>query len=92
MAHRKATGSVKNVGGSQPKYLGTKLFAGEEAKAGSVIIRQRGSRIVAGKNTSMGKDHTIFALKAGKIKFSHLRKKSFDDKVVVKKVVNVVTV
>ena len=91
MAHRKATGSVKNVGGSQPKYLGTKLFAGETAKAGSVIIRQRGSRILSGKNTSIGKDHTIFALKAGKIKFSHTRKKSFDNNVVVKKVVNVIS-
>lgn len=89
MAHRKATGSVGNVGGSQPKYLGTKLYDGEQAKAGSIIVRQRGTRILAGKNVSMGKDHTLFALKAGKVKFGTKRHTNFNSKTQVKKIVNV---
>jgi len=90
MAHRKAGGSAKNLRDSNPKYLGTKLYAGEKAKAGSVIIRQRGTRILAGKNVGMGKDHTLFALKEGTIKFGTKRKTNFNNKTVVKKTVNVI--
>ena len=70
MAHRKAGGSAKNLTDSNPKYLGTKLYAGETAKAGSVIIRQRGTKILPGNNVGMGKDHTLFAKIDGKVTFS----------------------
>ncbi len=90
MAHRKAGGSAKNLRDSNPKYLGTKLYAGEKAQAGSVIIRQRGTVLLAGKNTKMGKDHTIFALKEGKVSFGTKRKTGFNGKTVTKKVVNVI--
>ena len=90
MAHRKAGGTAKNLRDSNPKYLGTKLADGQKAQAGSVIIRQRGTVIMAGKNVSMGKDHTLFALKSGKVEFSSTRKKGFNNKTVIKKVVNVI--
>ncbi|OGI90926.1 50S ribosomal protein L27 [Candidatus Nomurabacteria bacterium RIFCSPLOWO2_01_FULL_40_15] len=90
MAHRKAGGTAKNLRDSNPKYLGTKLGDGQKAQSGSIIIRQRGTVIMAGTNVSMGKDHTLFALKPGTVKFSSKRKVSFHGKTVVKKVVNVV--
>ena len=90
MAHRKAGGSAKNLKDSNPKYLGTKLYAGEIAKAGSIIIRQRGTKILPGTNVSMGKDHTLFALKGGIVKFGTKRKIGFNGLTVVKKVVNVI--
>ena len=91
MAHRKAGGSAKNLTDSKPKYLGTKLADGQKAQAGSVIVRQRGTVIMAGINVSVGKDHTLFALKDGTVKFGTKRKTSFNGKTMVKKVVNVVT-
>ncbi|MCE9517648.1 50S ribosomal protein L27 [Candidatus Nomurabacteria bacterium] len=90
MAHRKAGGSAKNLTDSNPKYLGTKLYAGETAKAGSVIIRQRGTKILPGTNVGMGKDHTLFALKPGIVKFSTKRKINFNRTSSVKKVVNII--
>ncbi len=90
MAHRKAGGSAKNLKDSNPKYLGTKLYAGEKTQPGSIIIRQRGSRIMAGKNVSTGKDHTLFALKSGIVKFGTKRKVHFDGTTVVKRVVHVI--
>lgn len=89
MAHKKAGGTAKNLTDSNPKYLGVKLYAGEKAGIGSVLVRQRGTRILPGKNVGMGKDHTLFALKEGKINFSTKRKKTFNNKVNIKKVVNV---
>jgi len=89
MAHKKAGGSTKNLRDSNPKYLGTKLYDGEHAKVGSVIIRQRGTRILAGKNTKLGKDHTIFAIKDGTVKFTHKRKTGFNNKTKRPKVANV---
>lgn len=89
MAHRKAGGTAKNLRDSNPKYLGTKIADGQSAKAGSVIVRQRGSRILAGDNVSMGKDHTLFALVAGKVKFTLTRKTSYNGKSVKKKVANI---
>jgi large subunit ribosomal protein L27 len=91
MAHRKAGGTAKNLRDSNPKYLGTKLADGEHAQAGSIIIRQRGTVIMAGTNVSVGKDHTLFALKAGTVKFGTKRKTSFNGKTSVKKVVNVIS-
>ena len=90
MAHRKAGGSAKNLRDSNPKYLGTKLYAGQKAKAGSVIIRQRGTKIMAGHNVGTGKDHTLFALKEGIVSFRDVRKTRFDGKTLRKKVVDVV--
>lgn len=89
MAHRKAAGTARNLNDSNPKYLGTKLYAGQKAKPGSVIIRQRGSKILAGKNIGTGKDYTLFALKEGKVSFREVRKTHFDGTIVRKKVVDV---
>lgn len=90
MAHRKAGGSAKNLNDSNPKYLGVKLTHGQIAQAGSVIVRQRGTDVIPGKNVGLGKDHTIFALMGGKISFSTKRQKRFDGKIRNKKVVSVV--
>ena len=91
MAHTKAGGTAKNLTDSNAQYLGIKLYAGEKAQTGSVIVRQRGTRIMAGKNVAAGKDHTLFALTDGIVKYTHKRKKSFNNTYAVKKVVNVIT-
>ena len=90
MAHRKAGGSAKNLRDSNPKYLGVKLYSGENAQIGSIIVRQRGTKIEPGKNVGLGKDHTLFALTDGKVSFRSKRKTRFDGKTIVKKVVDVV--
>lgn len=90
MAHRKAGGTAKNLRDSNPKYLGIKLSDGQNAKSGGIIVRQRGTVIMAGLNVSVGRDHTLFALKPGTVKFGSKRKISFNGATVVKKVVNVV--
>lgn len=89
MATKKAAGSSKNLTDSNPKYLGVKLYGGEKASAGSIIVRQRGSRILPGTNVSMGKDHTLFATKPGLVTFGTKRKINIDGTVAVKKVVHV---
>jgi len=63
---------------SGPKYLGIKLFGGEKAKAGQILVRQRGSKLLAGNNVRMGKDDTLFATKEGVVRFSTKRKLGFD--------------
>jgi len=90
MAHRKAGGTAKNLRDSNPKYLGIKLTDGQKAQAGSIIVRQRGTAIMAGKNVDVGRDHTLFALKDGIVKFGTRRKTSFNGKTVVKKIINVI--
>lgn len=90
MAHRKAGGTAKNLRDSNPKYLGTKLADGEVARAGSVIVRQRGTAILAGVGVGIGRDHTLFALRSGTVKFGSKRKTSFNNKTVVKKIVSVI--
>ncbi len=90
MAHRKAQGSAKNLRDSNAQYLGTKLYDGEMAKAGGIIIRQRGTVIMPGKNVGLGKDHTLFALKAGTVKFGIKRKDGFNGRTLVKKVVHII--
>ncbi|MCK5027212.1 MAG: 50S ribosomal protein L27 [Candidatus Pacebacteria bacterium] len=89
MAHRKAGGSAKNLRDSGPQYLGVKLGDGQKAKVGSVIVRQRGTKILPEENVGMGKDHTLFALKEGTVVFGKKRKVSFNGKEVVKKTVSV---
>jgi large subunit ribosomal protein L27 len=90
MAHKKAGGSTKNLNTSQPKYLGVKLFAGEAAKIGDIIVRQRGTAMLPGKNVGLGKDHTIFALKTGFVAFRDVRKTDFTGKTKVRSAVDVV--
>ncbi len=89
MAHKKAGGSSRNLRDSNPKYLGTKLYDGQKAKPGSIIVRQRGTKIEAGKNVRVGRDHTLFAIKDGTVKFKTVRKTRFDSKIIRKKVVDV---
>ncbi len=89
MAHRKAGGSAKNLRDSNPKYLGVKLADGQKAQTGSIIVRQRGTKIEAGKGVKLGKDHTIFAIVDGIVKFRDMRKTRFNGKTVKKKAVDV---
>lgn len=90
MSKVKAGGTSKNLTDSKPKFLGVKIADGQTAKAGAIIVRQRGTRYLAGTNTDLGKDHTIFALKSGVVKFSNKRKTRFDGKTVVRKLVQIV--
>jgi large subunit ribosomal protein L27 len=69
MAHKKGAGSSRNGRDSESKRLGVKLFGGQFAKSGSIIVRQRGTRHHPGTNVGIGKDHTLFALIDGQIKF-----------------------
>ncbi|MCS7211329.1 MAG: 50S ribosomal protein L27 [Chloroherpetonaceae bacterium] len=79
MAHKKGAGSTKNGRDSNPKYLGIKAFGGEFVRAGSIIVRQRGTLYKPGQNVGLGKDHTIFALKDGWVVF----KKGKNDRTIV---------
>ncbi|MAZ67656.1 50S ribosomal protein L27 [bacterium] len=90
MAHRKAGGSAKNLRDSNPKFLGTKLADGQNAQTGSIIVRQRGTKILPGKHVGLGKDHTLFALKEGVVKFREARKTRFDGNTVRKKIVDII--
>ena len=69
MAHKKAGGSSRNGRDSESKRLGVKRYAGQTVRAGNIIIRQRGSSFHPGTNVGMGKDHTLFALTEGKVRF-----------------------
>lgn len=90
MAHRKAGGTARNLRDSNPQYLGVKISDGQKAKAGAIIVRQRGTDVLPGDNVDMGKDHTLHAKTDGTVKFGTKRKKGFDNKVVVKKIVHIV--
>ena len=70
MAHKKGAGSSKNGRESESKRLGVKIFGGQNIIAGNIIVRQRGTKHNAGKNVGVGKDHTLFALVDGKVKFT----------------------
>ncbi|MFN3827465.1 MAG: 50S ribosomal protein L27 [Micavibrio sp.] len=71
MAHKKAGGSSRNGRDSAGRRLGVKVYGGQQAIAGNIIIRQRGTEFHPGQNVGMGKDHTLFALVDGVVKFSH---------------------
>jgi large subunit ribosomal protein L27 len=73
MAHKKGAGSSRNGRDSQSKRLGVKLFGGQTAKAGNIIVRQRGTKHNPGLNVGLGKDHTLFALIDGEIEFKRKR-------------------
>ncbi len=70
MAHKKGAGSSKNGRESESKRLGVKIFGGQKAIAGNIIVRQRGTKHNPGINVGIGKDHTLFALKDGEVKFT----------------------
>ena len=70
MAHKKGQGSTRNGRDSNPQYRGVKLFGGQAAKAGAIIIRQCGTKFFAGTNVGMGKDYTLFATAAGTVQFN----------------------
>lgn len=89
MAHTKSGGSTTNIRDSQPKYLGVKLYSGEHAKAGSILVRQRGTKFLPGKNVGIGKDHTLYALREGTVNTREKRRVRFDGKVIRKKVISV---
>lgn len=92
MSTKKAGGTAKNLSDSKPKFLGVKKADGQTVKTGQVIVRQRGTKIEAGKNVKVGSDHTLFAMKDGKVAFTNMRKTRFDGKVNTKKAAHVVTV
>jgi large subunit ribosomal protein L27 len=69
MAHKKAGGSSRNGRDSAGRRLGVKKFGGEQVIGGNIIVRQRGTRVYPGANVGMGKDHTLFALEAGRVRF-----------------------
>ncbi len=78
MSKTKASGTTGLGRDSLPKYLGVKLFEGQKAKAGMIIIRQRGTKFLAGKNVKKGADDTLYAIKEGLVKFKTKRKKGFN--------------
>ena len=80
MAHTKAGGTTKLGRDSQPKYLGVKLFDGEPAKAGNIILRQRGTHFYAGPGVRRGGDDTLYAARSGKVRFTTIQKVGFDGK------------
>ncbi|GAB4439339.1 MAG: 50S ribosomal protein L27 [bacterium] len=71
MAHKKGVGSSRNGRDSEGKRLGVKRYDGQSVKAGSIIVRQRGTKVYPGKNVGIGKDHTLFALIEGLVKFEN---------------------
>ncbi len=73
MAHKKGGGSSRNGRDSQPKKLGVKRFAGQAVNAGTILVRQRGTRIFPGNNVGVGRDHTLFSLIDGKVSFEPVR-------------------
>jgi len=89
MSTSKSSGATKLGRDSQPKYLGIKLFAGQKVKPGMTIVRQRGTKFLAGKNVKRAADDTLYALKEGVIKFTTKRKVKFDGSQRIAKVVNV---
>ncbi|TCD54506.1 50S ribosomal protein L27 [Alloscardovia theropitheci] len=79
MAHKKGAASTRNGRDSNPQYLGVKKFGGEAVVAGNIIVRQRGTKFHAGENVGLGKDHTLFALVDGTVKFGVRRDRKVVD-------------
>ncbi len=90
MAHKKAGGSTSLGRESQSQRLGIKLYAGQPAKVGSIVLRQRGTHYRAGENVKRGSDDTLFALAAGVVKFTHRKVRKFTGKLERATIVNVV--
>ncbi len=89
MAHTKAGGSTKLGRDSQSKRLGVKRFGGQAVAGGSIIVRQRGTRMVPGENVAVGRDHTLFATKAGQVEFSHAKHTKFTGQKIIQTIVSV---
>lgn len=89
MAHKKAGGSTRLGRDSQAQRLGIKLYGGERAKPGAIIVRQRGTPYRAGKNTKLGKDHTLFATANGIVKFAKKKIRKYDGQLEYAQVVSV---
>jgi large subunit ribosomal protein L27 len=89
MAKTKAAGASKLGRDSLPKYLGIKLYEGETAKTGQILIRQRGTKFIAGNNVKCGRDNTLYAIKSGKVHFLRKRKRGFNR---AQRIVSVVSV
>lgn len=89
MAKTKAAGATKLGRDSLPKYLGIKLFEGQKTKVGQILIKQRGTKFMAGKNVKRGGDDTLYALKEGIVRFSRKRKMGFNRS---QRIVNIVNV
>ncbi|PIR71593.1 MAG: 50S ribosomal protein L27 [Candidatus Nealsonbacteria bacterium CG_4_9_14_3_um_filter_37_13] len=89
MAKTKATGATKLGRDSLPKYLGIKLFEGQKAKVGQILVRQRGTKFFPGKNVGRGGDDTLYALKEGRVNFVTKRKRTFDKSQRITKLVNI---
>jgi len=90
MAHKKAGGSTALGRDSQAQRLGIKLFGGELARAGSILVRQRGAKFRAGQNVKKGKDDTLYAAVSGVVKFSAKKIKKFTGKLELAKFINVI--
>jgi large subunit ribosomal protein L27 len=90
MATTKAGGTAKNLRDSNPKYLGVKRADGAAVAVGEIIVRQRGTKIMPGKNIGMGKDHTLFSLVKGTVRFRSTRKINFDGRTKKRRLVDVV--
>ena len=89
MATTKAAGTAKNLNDSNPKYLGVKRADGSSVAPGEIIVRQRGTKIMAGKNIGIGKDHTLFSMVNGIVKFALKRKSNFDGRTTIRSIVDV---
>ncbi len=91
MAHTKAGGSTRNGRDSQSKRLGVKRSGGQAVQTGDIIIRQRGTKFIAGSHVGIGKDHTLFALQSGSVKFKTINKLAFTGNKQKKSLVSVVS-
>ncbi len=91
MAHTKAGGTAHNLRDSNPKYLGVKRSDGQKVGLGEIIVRQRGTKILPGKNIGVGTDHTLFAMASGTVRFRSKRKMNFDGQSKVRRVVDVMS-
>lgn len=89
MAHKKAGGSTSLGRDSQSKRLGVKLFAGEKAKPGDIIIRQRGTKFHPGVNVRRGNDDTLYSVATGVVSFRSLKRKKFDGRITATKYVDI---
>jgi len=89
MAHKKAAGSSKNGRDSKSKRLGIKKFGGQVVTAGSILVRQKGSKYGAGENVGLGRDYTLFALKEGTVEFTEKRQVKFDGRRFTKTLIHV---
>lgn len=92
MAHTKAGGTAHNLNDSNPKYLGVKRSDGQKVGVGEIIVRQRGTKILPGRNIGVGTDHTLFATATGVVRFRSKRKMDFDGRTNVRRVVDILAV